>query len=91
MQQKKTSPQFFIIIFFTAIIVSCTEETPLFQRVPSGVSGIDLHNIIVENDSVNQLDNENVYNGAGVAIADFDNNGLQDIYLNNRFIGSQVA
>lgn len=58
MQRKKTSPQFFIIIFFTAIIVSCTEETPLFQRVPSGVSGIDLHNIIVENDSVNQLDNE---------------------------------
>ena len=45
---------------------------------PSGPdkTSITFSNRITENDSIN-IDNEYVYNGGGVAIGDFNNDGLQ--------------
>ena len=43
--------------------------------------------MIVENDSINPIDVTNVYNGGGVGVADFNNDGLQDIF----FCGSMVS
>jgi len=65
---------------------SCKENT-LFNKVKSSHSGINFSNDIPENDSINIIDLENVYNGGGVGIADFNNDGLQDIY----FTGNRVS
>ncbi|MGZ5246540.1 MAG: FG-GAP repeat domain-containing protein, partial [Flavitalea sp.] len=65
---------------------SCSSDT-LFERIPSSKSGIGFNNLIPETDSINILDQENVYNGGGVGIGDFNNDGLQDIY----FTGNQVS
>ena len=73
----------------TMLITSCdnTEKnTVLFQSVTPQNSGLDFTNALTENDSINILDNEFVYNGSGVALGDLDGDGLDDIFLT----GNQV-
>lgn len=75
-------------IIFT-FLIGCTEKTPttLFSKVNALESGLDFNNQLTENDSINILDNEFVYNGAGVALGDINGDGLDDIFL----AGNQVA
>lgn len=78
-----------ILFFVSYLLVSCTDET-LFQRVSSSHSGIDFNNVIIENDSMNIIDLENVYNGGGVGIADFNNDGLPDIYFTGNMVSNRL-
>jgi hypothetical protein len=55
--------------------------------ISSKHSGIHFANTIVENDSVNPIDLTNIYNGGGVGVGDFNNDGLEDLY----FTGNQVS
>ena len=61
---------------------ACTEKSPetLFTKVNALDSGLDFNNKLILDDSVNILDNEFVYNGAGVALGDLNNDGLDDSY-----------
>src|SRR6478735_7660000 len=68
-------------------LVSCSKSKSLFQRIDASASGISFQNTIVENDSVNPIDLEFLYNGGGVAVGDFNNDGLQDLY----FTASEVS
>jgi len=76
---------FFILSCF--LIISCSRNKTLFQLVSSDHTNIHFNNHIVENDTVNPFDLPNMYNGGGVGIGDFNNDGLQDIY----FTGNQVS
>jgi hypothetical protein len=82
-----------LIRFLFACIIccnflSCSNKTnTLFEEISSSHSGIDFNNEITENDSINPLDVVNIYNGGGVGIGDFNNDGKQDIY----FTGNMVA
>ncbi|TWF39998.1 VCBS repeat protein [Chitinophaga polysaccharea] len=69
------------------IVVSCQQKHTLFQPVSSQHSGITFNNKIVESDSLNPIDVTNIYNGGGVGVGDFNNDGLQDLY----FTGNMVA
>ena len=75
-----------ILLLFTGILISCSSP-PKFQLLNSRQTGIDFANTIVESDSFNLMKYEYIYNGAGVGIADFNNDGLQDIM----FAGNQVS
>jgi hypothetical protein len=81
----KTS-QYLILFLLAVLLFSCKNET-LFEKISSSHSGVTFNNKITENDSINPLDKLNIYNGGGVGIGDFNNDGLQDIYL----IGNQVS
>ena len=75
--------------FFVAalLLAGCHRSGTLFQQIPSSHSGITFVNTITENDSINPFDVVNIYNGGGVGIGDFNNDGLQDIF----FTGNMVA
>lgn len=62
--------------------------TQIFERVPSEASKLTFSNTIKEDVSTlsNLFDFDYFYNGAGVGIADINNDGLQDIF----FTGNQV-
>lgn len=70
------------------LLISC-EQRPgtLFQLLPESKSGIDFVNTIIESDTFNILTEEYIYNGGGVATADFNNDGLPDVF----FTGNKVT
>ena len=72
-----------LILTFTIAIgcLSCKRSYTLFEMIPSSQSGIYFNNVVVENDSINPLDMEYLYNGGGVAIGDFNNDNKPDIYF----------
>lgn len=64
-----------------------TATGPVFEKLPSSKSGITFNNTVDENYHHNYFDTfAYVYNGAGVATGDFNNDGLMDIY----FTGNEV-
>ena len=72
------------------LIISCTscndKETTLFNELSSSDTGITFNNALTYGDELTVLEFEYMYNGAGVAVADFDLDGLQDIYFTGNFL-----
>ncbi|MFT3701178.1 MAG: VCBS repeat-containing protein [Agriterribacter sp.] len=80
-----------LLICLPAIFLfACNSKKTLFEKVSSSHSGITFNNEIIENDSINPLDVVNVYNGGGVGIGDFNNDGLQDIYFTGNMVSSKL-
>src|SRR4029077_14761150 len=71
-------------------LFACKGKTPLFEKMESSESGVHFNNKISESDSVNELDIENVYNGGGVGIGDFNNDGLQDMHLTGNMVDCKL-
>ncbi|MCK0144554.1 VCBS repeat-containing protein [Arenibacter sp. F26102] len=65
-------------------------KNTLFYEMAPDYTGIDFKNVIIQNDSLNILQFEYMYNGAGVAIADFDLDGLQDIYFTGNMTSNRL-
>lgn len=80
-------PTLLLAVLLGANLVSCQQEKTLFELKSSDETGISFTNEIVESDSFNILTDEYIFNGGGVATADFDQNGLPDLF----FTGNQVA
>jgi hypothetical protein len=84
---KKIRKNYLWTIFLICFIISaCDRKDFQFEKIESKVSGITFNNLIIESDSINQLDIENVYNGGGVGIGDFNNDGLPDIYFTGNIV-----
>jgi hypothetical protein len=73
--------------FCILFLLSCTKPHTLFVRLSSSHTGISFNNKIVENDSINPLDLEFLYNGGGIAVGDFNSDALPDLY----FTGSTTS
>ncbi len=75
-----------VIIFYTNIVTGQPKET-LFQKLNPEQSHIYFNNELHDLPEANIMIYSNFYGGAGVAIGDLNNDGLQDIF----FAGNQVG
>ncbi|MCW3092607.1 MAG: repeat protein [Ferruginibacter sp.] len=69
---------------------ACNSNSTLFEKISPSASGIHFNNVITETDSINPMNVVNIYNGGGVGIGDFNNDGLQDIYLTGNMVPSKL-
>jgi len=81
------------ILLLIASFFTCNQSKQVgpagmrFTKLESGQTGILFKNIITETKEENIYYSAYMFNGGGVAMADFNNDGLQDLY----FTGNQVA
>src|ERR1700728_3376487 len=77
----------YLLPLLLAVPAGCHEHPTLFHQLSSARTGIHFNNRVIENDSVNPIDLEFLYNGGGVGVGDFNRDGLPDLY----FTGSRVS
>ena len=85
-----TRSRLLLICIPILLLFACNDQHTLFKKIPSSHSGIHFNNSIVENDSINPMDIVNIYNGGGVGVGDFNNDGLQDIYFTGNMVSSKL-
>ena len=81
-----------LILWFTIFLFyACSsKDDTLFTLVPASTSGIDFQNTITQNDSFNIIDYTYLYNGSGVGVADFNNDGLQDVFFAGNMVKNRL-
>ncbi|MDP1844122.1 MAG: VCBS repeat-containing protein, partial [Sediminibacterium sp.] len=77
----------FLLLITSTLLIACNQQKPLYKEIKAEQSGIQFNNQITEDENLNVLNYEYIYNGGGVGIGDFNNDSLPDIY----FAGNRVA
>src|SRR3989441_9290718 len=65
-------------------------QAPRFSLLSPRETGITFANTITTNDSFNIQSNVYIYNGAGVAAGDIDNDGLPDLFFSGNMVSSRL-
>jgi hypothetical protein len=67
-----------------------TRDRAVFKRLNADQTGVTFANTITTSDSLNVQTDVYVYNGAGVAVGDIDNDGLPDIFFAGNMVSSRL-
>jgi enediyne biosynthesis protein E4 len=76
-----------------ALLAACGDDRndkALFKLLSSDETGITFANTITTNDSLNVQRDVYVYNGAGVAAGDIDNDGMTDLFFSGNMVSSRL-
>lgn len=73
-------------------LVGCQQsssDSKKFELLKASETGVSFQNTIDEN-AVNVFDYVNMYNGAGVAVADFNKDGFEDLFFAGNLVSSRL-
>jgi enediyne biosynthesis protein E4 len=76
-----------IIIALAGGLIACKNKRPMFEAMLSEHTGIKFINQVSTNDSLTILSYPYLFAGAGVAVGDVNNDGLDDVF----FVGNRKA
>ena len=83
--------RYFILALAMSVLLGCSENKgTFFKERSSKKTGVDFSNTLSYTDELTVLEFEYMYNGAGVAVADFDLDGLQDIYFTGNMVSNRL-
>ena len=72
-------------------VLSCTtSNNTLFRQLKPSQTNINFNNRIIETDDFNILNNEYIFNGGGVAVADFNNDSLPDLFFTGNMVSNRI-
>jgi enediyne biosynthesis protein E4 len=69
------------LLFFIALSVSAQKKQTMFQELKANDTGVYFENKVIENANRSIGTYDYMYNGAGVAIGDLNNDGLPDLFF----------
>lgn len=79
-----------LIALFTSLQGIAQNNTPLFRLLPGTETGVSFNNKLTESDSLNILNQANIYNGGGVGIGDFNKDGMVDVYFAGNMVSNKL-
>tara|TARA_R110002049_G_scaffold245100_1_gene418983 strand:+ start:65373 stop:68852 length:3480 start_codon:yes stop_codon:yes gene_type:complete len=71
-------------------MASAQKDATLFKRLPAAYTGIGFNNQLFESDTLNILNQANIYNGGGVGVGDFNKDGLLDVYFAGNMVSNKL-
>jgi hypothetical protein len=79
------------LMFVVACLWAChSTEEKRFAIHKGPELGIGFQNTILTSDSLNALTFEYIYNGSGIGVGDFDNDGRQDLFFGGNQVSSRL-
>jgi len=87
---------YLIAIILSILWSSCSDDrpvpvdSPLFKIVDASHSKLSFANDVQESDTLNYYNFPYIYEGGGVAISDFNNDGLSDIFVTGNMVANKL-
>jgi len=82
--------RYILCLLITFLLISCQREEKQFTLLSHKRTGIDFRNPIKEFPDFNSMGYNYMFNGAGVAAGDINNDNLVDLFFTGNFVGNRL-